>query len=399
MLISQSPPLHLTYCLNIHPGETWSENFNAIKTHALKVRNLIAPDRQFGLGLRLSRRATDHLRQAGPCADFRRFLEANNLYVFTINGFPYGPFHGTAVKTAVYLPDWRTAERLEYTVALADILAELVPEGVDGSISTVPGAYKEQVCAEADVRVMVENLAACAAHLHNLRARTGREIHIGLEPEPDCCLETTPEVIAFFEGPLAQWGVPHLASRLGCGRSEAERVLRRHVGVCFDTCHLAIQFEQPAASLRALEAHGVRVSKMQISAALRVVPPPAALLRLREFVDPVYLHQVKVRRGSEAPVSFPDLPAALAAAAGGPPAEWRIHFHVPLYFQGDAELQSTATVLDEAFFREVQRGRISHLEIETYTFHVLPQSLRTPDVTQSIAREFAWVVPRLTRAP
>jgi sugar phosphate isomerase/epimerase len=400
MQLRADPPLHLTYCLNIHPGETWADNLAAMRTHALAVRDRVAPGQPFGLGLRLRRKAADELSRATTRAEFRRFLAEQGLYVFTINGFPYGAFHGTPVKTDVYRPDWRDAERRDYTVALADILADLLPEGTEGSISTVPGAYKAALSSADDIERIVGNLVDCVAHLHGIRQRTGCEIHLGLEPEPDCCLETTDEVVAFFESPLAQHGVPRLARALGGRADEACAILRRHLGVCFDTCHLAIQFEPLERSLRRLLDHGVRVSKIQISAALALPPTPSGLQRLAAFADPVYLHQVKVRGAQRAPAAFPDLPDALARPhpAAGPGEEWRVHFHVPLYYEGDRDLGTTATALTPQFFRAMVDGRISHLEIETYTFHVLPPALRSLDVASSIAREYAWIVPRLRAA-
>ena len=186
MKIQDNPPLHLTYCLNLHPGEAWAENFAAIQTHVLAIRDRVAPGGPFGLGLRLGDRAARELAPATRLAELRDFLAAHGLYAFTVNGFPYGAFHGTAVKENVYRPDWRSAERLDYTVRLAEILAALLPEGVAGSISTVPVSYKDWMKSEADLRPAVENLAECAHRLEELYRRTGKDIALALEPEPDC---------------------------------------------------------------------------------------------------------------------------------------------------------------------------------------------------------------------
>ena len=398
MLLRPTPPLHLTYCLNVHPGETLADVRASIATHALEVRRAVCPDKPFGLGLRLSRRAVSELADPAAVAALGVSLTDQGLYAFTINGFPYGTFHGQAVKTDVYRPDWTDPRRLDYTRDLADCLAGLLPEGIDGSISTSPLSYKAWPQDPAAQSRLFDHLAALVAHLHRLRLRTGREIHIGLEPEPDCTLETTAETIAWFEGPLDREGPSRLAALLGCSRTEAAALFRRHLGVCVDTCHLALQFEDLADSLTALARHGIRISKVQLSAALECEPTVAARSRLADFVDPVYLHQVKV--GPQRPCvtgepqSFPDLPVALASA-DSTEALWRIHFHVPLYFEGDAVLRSTAMTLDDRFWRTLTTVPISHLEIETYTFHVLPPSLQAGGVARSIAREFEWVLPRL----
>jgi len=386
---------HLTYCLNIHPGETWPEILEAVRTHACAVRDRIHPGNPFGLGLRLGHRAAEALSAAGECEIFRAFLESEDLYVFTLNGFPYGAFHGTPVKTNVYAPDWRTAQRRDYTIALIDILAALVPAETHGSISTVPGSYKTWIKNDNDVRGMAQHLADCAAHADRVRASTGRTIEICLEPEPDCYLETTNEALSFLGERLFQYGVPHLCSTGRYAHDTAEMILRRHIGVCLDTCHVALQYESLSEALSRYEEAGVRVSKIQISAALSAVPTPEARRELSVFDEPVYLHQVKARRAGNLH-SYPDLPPALEDPA--PADEWRVHFHVPLYFTGSTALNSTAVEIDRAFLATVDASRATHLEIETYTFDVLPQELRAQDVAASIACEYEWLLPRLGNA-
>ncbi len=352
---------HLTYCLNIHPGETWEESVAAIRTHAAAVKERVSPDRPFGLGLRLSARAASELRSQVPA--FRDYLADAGMYVFTINGFPYGRFHGTRVKELAYEPDWSRPERREYSEVLARILAELLPEGVDGSISTVPVAYGKALPAEA-----VDNLAGIAEALARIEAQTGRTIVLALEPEPDCLIETTDEAVRF-------WGEL---------RSRAAAEVLRFLGVCLDTCHAAVEFESPADSIRRLRAAGIPVPKIQISSAL-VVPPGADPVKLlAPFADEVYLHQTRVMSDGQL-LRFPDLPDALRA---NPYGEWRVHFHVPLHFAGAGRLKTTARLLDADFFAEALKAD-RHLEIETYSFNVLPGPRK--DVVDSIVSEFAWL--------
>ena len=390
MKIQADPPLHLTYCLNVHPGESWADNLAAIHEHALAVRDSVGADGPFGLGLRLSAKAADELAQPATLDEFCAFLAAENLYVFTINGFPYGQFHDTAVKESVYAPDWRTTERRDYTITMADVLAKLLPEGVAGSISTVPCSYKPWIAGEEDVQQMVAMLCDTAAHLKRLHDETGRDICIALEPEPDCYVERTDEVIEFFNGPLDSIGVDYLVKAHGLSADEARQAIRRHLGVCFDTSHLAVEFEDLTASLAALKQAGVRIGKVHLSAALEAPATPAAAEQLRQFVDPVYLHQVKARSAGGAITSYPDLPAALAEA-GQADETRRIHFHVPLFFDGAGELGSTNKLLTGAFATALRAGATEHLEIETYTFNVLPPELQEGGVTASIAREYEWV--------
>jgi len=395
MIIRNMPSLHLTYCLNVHPGETWDENLAAIRTHTLAVRDQIAPGRTFGLGLRLSRRAAETLGNPEVLTDFKAFLNAENLYAFTINGFPYGAFHGQPVKTEVYRPDWITRERLDYTLLLAKILARLLPDNTTGSISTVPLGYRFHFGERPPYSEMTVHLAECAIGLRALHAATGKEIHLGLEPEPDCLLETTRDVIRYFERTLLSQGVPYVAERLSCTRQEAEVILRRHIGICFDTCHLAIQFENLSDSLLLLSSYGIRLSKIQLSSALEVSPTPLARRTLAAFIDPVYLHQVKGSASSDTSPheSFPDLPEALASPLSPESASecWRIHFHLPLYYRGMDSIRTTVNAMDKRFWEVLKRSPVDHCEIETYTFHVLPPALRDKGVEGSIVGEYAWV--------
>ena len=378
MQVRDDPPVHLTYCLNVHPGESWAESFSAIREYALGVRDRVARDEPFGLGLRLSARAAGQLGQADALREFKAFLDAEGLYVFTINGFPYGRFHATAVKEDVYRPDWRSPARRDYTIRLAHVLAELLPDGVAGSISTVPVSYKPWIKSEVDLTRAIDMLTGAAGHLAGIRKRTGKDIRLALEPEPDCYVETSDEAIAFFTGPL---------------RDRVDDAARRQIGLCFDTAHMAVEFEDPAESISRLQAADVRIGKIHLSAAIRLEPTPEALARLESFAEGVYLHQVKARRTSGEIRSFADLPEALAAEPEDWD-EWRVHFHVPLFFESDGLLSSTADLLTGEFAETIAGGATDHLEIETYTFDVLPDDLRPTDVTESIAREYEWVLEK-----
>lgn len=391
MQLPTHPCTHLTYCLNVHPGETLAEQMAAIREHAVPIRELVAPGVRFGLGLRLAGQAALDLESAARRQELQALLQAHNLYAFTINGFPYGAFHGSVVKQDVYRPDWREPVRRDYTCRLARILAAILPDGMTGSISTVPGSYKAWIRFQDDRDAMVGHLAATAGELARLREETGREIHLGLEPEPDCFLETTAETLAFFQQQLVPHGARWLVAQQGGSVSAAEALIRRHIGVCFDTCHLALQYENLAESLRQLAAGGIRISKIQLSSAIRACWQPAAAEALRRFCDPVYLHQVKTCVDGR-PVSRGDLADALTSSAACEGEEWRVHFHVPLYFVQDGVIGSTADQLTPAFFQAVADLRVEHLEIETYTFGVLPEPLRRRGVDRSMADEYGWVL-------
>jgi hypothetical protein len=397
MILQHKPPLHLTYCLNIHPGERWPDNFAAIKEKALAVKERVAPDQWFGLGLRIAHHAATRLcTEDALIHEARDFFAEHQLYPFTINGFPYGRFHAGPVKEKVYEPDWRTPERRDYTLQLADIFTHFLPPEVDGSISTVPCSFKPWITNDGEKFLMARNLAAVVAYLAAIRDDTGQEIHLGLEPEPDCYLETTNEMIAFYKDALLTVAVEEVARIMSCGRGYAEELLRRHLGVCFDACHVALQFEDLVQSWRAYRAAGIRISKVQLSAALAAPSNPETWNALRLFAEPVYLHQVKAIARSGARIAWYDLPEALQELPNFPDVEEvRVHFHVPLFMPAFGVLSSTGSALTPEFFHELRSGTCSHLEIETYTFDVLPPEHNPGDVIKSIAREYAWVLQHL----
>ncbi len=391
-------PLHGTYCLNIHPGEAWTDVERAVRVHARAVRQRVAPDQPFGLGLRLGAQAVHDLSlDASLWKTFRAFCAEEQLYVFTFNGFPYGSFHGTRVKEQVYSPDWTTDERSGYTCQLATLLADMLPEGLDGSISTVPCSFKPWLCEPAQKVRVAEQLATCVAHLMQLEKETGREIHIGLEPEPACTIETTDDFLSFYKEYVLTSGATHLRHVAGVDATTAEHCLRRHLGVCLDTCHAALQYESPAGALEQYRRAGIRISKLQISAALEMDNKADARIALKDFDEPVYLHQVRAQTPEGKLVSWTDLDEGLNGLADlGDECTVRVHFHVPLFWEGSDVLRSTAHTLDESFWRLVREGICSHIEVETYTYDVLPPALRSDTIEESIARELQWCRDRIS---
>jgi sugar phosphate isomerase/epimerase len=385
---------HLTYCTNIHPGETLAEVRDVVATHVAAVKRRLCPDASFGVGLRLSARASEELAASGALEAFADLLRARDLYVFTINGFPYGSFHAARVKEQVYEPDWRTDERATYTDRLAAQLAALLPDGVEGSVSTLPGGFRPRVeDREAQTRV-ARGIARHAAWLAALRERTGKTIRLAIEPEPYCMIETVAEAVAFFEERLCARGeLEKLAEVIGATTGRAEAMLREHVGVCFDACHSAVVFEDPREAVRALERAGIRIAKMQVTTALEANADAEGRDALARFADDVYLHQVFARGGDRTERHL-DLPEALARSP--PPRDagvMRVHFHVPVFCEGFGALRSTQADLREAL--DAVRGKTTHFEVETYTWDVIPEAHRPAERTEAIARELEWTRARL----
>ncbi len=397
--------IHLAYCTNIHRGETWPDTFANLRRHTLAVRRQVAPETPYGIGLRLGDQAARELSDVATLREFQAWLAQNNCYVFTINGFPFGQFHGTRVKEQVYLPDWTTPERLEYTNRLFDLLSELVPEGVEGSVSTLPGSFKKFIRDATQERAMRDNLWRCVEHVAKVSERTGRKLHLGLEPEPLCYLETSRETVDFFGTLSAEHpGDPRLAE---------------HLGVNYDTCHLAVEFEEPNEVIRRFRDHRIKISKLHLSSALRVRPTPQVRAALAAFTEDTYLHQVVVRNAEGSLIRCLDLDVALKRPIDkkNPKAEeWRIHFHVPLHSRPAAFFDPSVerdqldfdSQLDQSVFDTTSDhllgvldclGRepslCSHLEMETYTWEVLPPELKNRHVVDQLVAEYSWTLRQL----
>lgn len=399
MRIPDHEDAHLTYCLNVHPGGTLEEAEAAVFDHAKAVFQKVAakggPSGPFGLGMWLSAEAAGALTDRQRLDAFAQRLADEGGYAFTLNGFPYAKFHGTSVKRQVYRPDWSEPSRRHYTTRLARILARLLPDGVAGTISTLPVTYGAWA-DEPKLRAAVANLAEITAALADLERDTGREIVLALEPEPDCFLERTDDVLTFFSRMLLPRGSEALACLLDCTASDAKTFLLRHVGVCLDTIHAAVRFEDPAEALRRITAAGIRVAKVHLGAALDLEvgpdgPPPA----LEPFKEDVYLHQVTVRTDLGDEVTFPDLPDAYSPEHFTP-GHWRVHYHVPLTWQGEGAIRSTADLISTDFLRTALACGVRHFELETYTLNVFPGEL--PSIEDVMADDLLWLLRRFPRA-
>jgi hypothetical protein len=377
--------LHLAYCTNVHPGEDWAQTFDSLNRWTLAVKEQLHCHEPYAIGLRLSDLASRELIEPQRLLEFQRWLEHHQCYVFTINGFPFGRFHGGRVKEQVYLPDWTSRQRLEYTNRLFDLLALLLPPGLDGSVSTLPGSFKEFIVSQDQVQLIRDNIWSCVEHVSNVCERTGRELHLGLEPEPLGLFENSAETARFFDELR--------------GQHREDPRFDRHLGVNYDTCHFAVEFEEPQSAVGLLRDHGIRISKIHISNALKLRPSPAALSALAAFAEDIYLHQVVARAQEGTLTRFKDLPLALSRAGVIPEPtveEWRVHFHVPLHCESTADFETTSDhVLDLFRLLKTQPGLCSHLEMETYTWAVLPDALKTRDVSEQIVKEYRWTLQGL----
>lgn len=365
--------VHLSYCTNVHPAEDLDGLAAQLGAYSGPVRTALGASK-LGVGLWLGADAVRRL-VADPAAlsRLRCTLDEQGLECVTLNGFPYEGFQSGTVKKAVYHPDWTTDERLRHTVDLARILTVLLPEDVlEGSVSTLPLAWRTPWSAER-AAAAAKRLDRLDAELAALVQETGRTIKIGFEPEPGCVVGTTGQAARVLPG--------------GTG----------HLGVCLDACHLAVEFEEPAAAVGRLAAAGLPVVKLQASCALQVDRPGEEEYRraLARFVEPRFLHQT---RGAGALPGTDDLGPALGGALPTT-RPWRVHFHVPVHADPAPPLRSTREVLRDALdvLLGGPRALTPHVEVETYTWNVLPDPPAGADaLVEGIAAELAWVRDRLT---
>jgi len=384
---------HLAYCTNIHPAESWAETFYVLKTEVLAVRDSLKgksrleKDAPYAIGLRLSARAARELLSGSELDRFKDWLSETNTYIFTINGFPYGDFHGTRVKEKVYQPDWTTDERLAYTQQLFQIIATLCPASSGGSVSSLPLSFKE---FQADEELAFIKLYRCLSYIEELAEQSGKDLHLGLEPEPLGHFENTEETIQFF-AKFYDW------------RSKKKlrhEIVEQHLGVNYDTCHFALEYENPATDFATFTEFGIRLSKIHLSNALSFNPQnEAALETILSFNEPTYLHQVITKDGQGKLTRYKDLPDYLETIRKNDfystQIEGRIHFHIPLYQSPLEPISSTLPhAQDTIKLLKETPSLCPHLEIETYTWGVLPKNLQTP-LTQQISNEYQWVIDQL----
>ena len=376
----------LGYCTNVHAGASLAETIANLERYAVAVKKRVSPAEPMGVGLWLSAKAARELRaEPGSLLRFKDWLEEAGLEPFTLNGFPHGDFHGPEVKYRVYEPDWRDPERLRYTLDLAGILAALRPEGEEGSISTLPIGWRASISADSDgPSQAARHLKDLAAGLHRIEREHGRTIHVALEPEPGCYLDTSSDVVRFFETHLFQDG--------------DDALIRRHLRVCHDICHAAVMFEDDADAIKNYEKAGIQIGKVQVSSAVRMAGDQLddadrarALEQLRSFAEDRYLHQTVIRDGG----FHDDLPQALDNSTDDDlQREWRVHFHVPLYLERFGLLETTQERIEACLGALKGSASVRHFEAETYAWSVLPSELRVADLSEGIANELSWLRDR-----
>jgi hypothetical protein len=382
------------YCTNVHAGADFESAQANLERFALAVKAKVSPDSPMGVGLWLSATAAERLLLERRVERFGAWLRDVGLVPYTFNGFPQGDFHEEVVKHRVYQPTWWEPERLEYTLDLVAIQHGLLPEGMTGSISTLPIAWGMPAPTHDQLTRAAAHLFRVAERLARLERETGRYICLCIEPEPGCVLQRSRDVVRFVHDYLWCVGSPE--------------IVRRYLKVCHDICHAAVMFESQESVLRTYETAAIGVGKVQVSAA--VATPKlgplsseercAVFVQLEGFREERYLHQTVVSHDlAEEPEFYEDLPEALRSRFNpiAETGEWRVHFHVPIYLERFGRLRATQGVIHECLDAARRHSDVDHFEVETYAWGVLPPDLRQPDLASGIAREMEWYIDLLKR--
>ena len=390
---------HLTYSTLVHPGDDWAQMWDSLVTYVPKVKERWAKNHRFGVSLRLSAASASTLAKSQAERDkLKKFLNDNNMYLYTVNAFPSGPFKGTIVKEQVYEPDWRSEERTTYTKNVADVLADVSPDDVSPSIQSAPLGFKPRVTGPDVVDSFTDHVIRVCAHLVDVETRTGRVVTLALEPEPYCFLETTDETVEYFTKHIYSGkSAEKLAKLARMPISEAHVALRRHVGIVFDICHQAVEFEDIGACLQKLVDAGIPIFKLQEAAALHVPEVTQKIVDvLKNYSKTIYLTQTVEKKDGKL-TRFLNLEDAFAAWEKNPgPREWRTHFHVPVFLEDLGPFRTTRFAIEDALRFHKAKPLSRQLEIETYTWDVLPDNLKTGDIVDYVCRELDWVKGQLT---
>lgn len=391
---------HLTYCTNIHPGENWEEHFIELKKNFPEIKSNVSPNSPLGIGLRLSNQASIALTDPENLELFAEWLKQEGGYVFTMNGFPYGDFHSKSVKESVHAPNWTNDDRVSYTLRLFEILEKLLPSGLEGGISTSPLGYRHHFKEDQEktnaIQKGTENILIVVEKLIHIKERTNKSLHLDIEPEPDGLLETGEEFINWYENVLLPLAQDRFSKKLDLSSQEIENRIKEHVQICYDICHFALGYENHEQVLDTLESKSIKIGKIQISAALKATIEQDEKQRehiaklFKPFDENIYLHQVIAQKDDDTLIRYKDLPEALQDIQNKNVSEWRAHFHVPIFLKKYGELASTQNEIISVLKRHRNKSLTQHLEVETYTWAVLPAQFQIP-MAKSIERELLWV--------
>ena len=428
----QGRAVDLSYSTNVHPAETLEELHQVLRQHVAPVmRGAFGEQPWYAVNLRLGMKQADALLAHGPlpsnsalsdavlsappseaCAGLLETLQQLKLRVVSVNGFPIRDFHAPRVKEQVYSPPWTDGGRALYTLKIAKVLTHLMGERTEAAVSVPTGTFKGYVDNDEVKYQCGHFLTECARELNRLERLTGKTVRLGLEPEPYTTGESLEEFVSYYQNSILPNAREKYPQQLGLHSRQAEDLARKFITVNLDLCHQAVEFEDPLEDLKRLQAAGIALSGLHLSAALRLPEPArnqAAFERLMAMDEPRYLHQVvaKLREGGGLArfEDLPDLqnPKRLRGKTLANFEELRCHFHVPLCAEWPGPLASTRDAIGPAARYAAGAGLTGNLVVETYTWGVLGAlaqqgsgaareivGAQNPELNAGLVRELQW---------
>lgn len=260
--------VRLGYCLNLHPSETLADVERALEDFVAPLAERLGGGRDFGVGMYLGEGPARALASDESALEgFADLIRALGVDPFTYNAFPQGGFQEDGLKERVYEPDWRTPERLAYTVDVGRVAARLAGgPGRTIAISTHPGAYGAEITDRSGLRACAEGMARAVGEFARIEAEGGPRLVLAVEAEPDASARNSralAESLMFAR----LVGTRILADEFGHPAEATAALMERHLGTCLDCCHSAVEFEDPALAVE-LASMGGPLGKIQFSSAL-----------------------------------------------------------------------------------------------------------------------------------
>lgn len=386
---------HLTYCSNIFKEKTWKNLFCKLKKYITNLRKFFIK-KHIGLSLCLSNSLTNEIKKPDNISSLKTWLKKNSLYISSINGFVYQTFHQKSIKENIYLPDWTSKKRLIFTQNIIHILKNIIKKNHDGSISTLPISYKLWTKDNHKHYVLYKtskHLSDLLILLINIKKQTKNIIHLDIEPEPQCTIETYKETHAFFEHWLLPICKKHLIPKYK--KQHLITHIYKHIKICYDICHFSVNFENHKEILNSIKQSKIKIGKIQISSALKIDlnnnNKTSQLKTLLALQNSPFLHQTTEKVANKIK-KYPDVKYILETFKQKAQGELRIHCHISIHEKIYKNIETTYQETQETLKVFLKTLHIKHIEIETYTHNIIYED----SPLAAIIKEYNWAINTLT---